>query len=100
MILGHEVYKFDPFSPVTHRFNPLYYVSMGTSEGFNQLENLALIIYPIRQMVRMLVAILIRRRGCFKSYAVALWFMIKNDKAGLKRLILSLSSQCLKLISF
>ncbi len=38
-------------------------------------------------MVRMLVAILIRRRVVFfKSYAVALWFMIKNDKAGLKTL--------------
>ncbi|MCV5960750.1 conjugal transfer protein TraG, partial [Escherichia coli] len=24
--------------------------------------------------------------GVFKSYAVALWFMIKNDKAGLKTL--------------
>ena len=73
MILGHEVYKFDPFSPVTHRFNPLYYVSMGTSEGFNQLENLALIIYPIRQMVRMLVAILIRRRGVFLNLMLSLY---------------------------
>lgn len=73
VILGHEVYKFDPFSSVTHRFNPLYYVSMGTSEGFNQLENLSLIIYPIRQMVRMLVAILIRRRVVFLNLMLSLY---------------------------
>ncbi|MDA4298506.1 type IV secretory system conjugative DNA transfer family protein, partial [Escherichia coli] len=83
VILGHEVYKFDPFSPVTHRFNPLYYVSMGTSEGFNQLENLALIIYPYKTDGADAGSYLNKTAGgVFKSYAVALWFMIKNDKAG------------------
>ncbi|ENH0304265.1 type IV secretory system conjugative DNA transfer family protein [Escherichia coli] len=87
VILGHEVYKFDPFSPVTHRFNPLYYVSMGTSEGFNQLENLALIIYPYNTDGADAGSYLNKTAGgVFKSYAVALWFMIKNDKAGLKTL--------------
>ncbi|WP_159191868.1 type IV secretory system conjugative DNA transfer family protein, partial [Klebsiella pneumoniae] len=85
VILGHEVYKFDPFSSVTHRFNPLYYVSMGTSEGFNQLENLSLIIYPYKTDGADAGSYLNKTAGgVFKSYAVALWFMIKNDKAGLK----------------
>lgn len=87
VILRQEVFKFDPFSPVTHRFNPLYYVSMGTSEGFNQLENLALIVYPYKTDGADAGSYLNKTAGgLFKSLAVTLWFMIDRDKAALKAL--------------
>lgn len=87
VILRQEVFKFDPFSPVTHRFNPLFYVSMGTSEGFNQLENLALIVYPYKTDGADAGSYLNKTAGgLFKSLAVTLWFMIDKDKAALKTL--------------
>lgn len=87
VILRQEVFKFDPFSSVTHRFNPLFYVSMGTSEGFNQLENLALIVYPYKTDGADAGSYLNKTAGSlFKSLAVTLWFMIAKDKQALKEL--------------
>ncbi|EEW2545498.1 type IV secretory system conjugative DNA transfer family protein [Escherichia coli] len=87
VILRQEVFKFDPFSSVTHRFNPLFYVSMGTSEGFNQLENLALIVYPYKTDGADAGSYLNKTAGSlFKSLAVTLWFMIAKDKPALKEL--------------
>lgn len=87
VILKQEVFKFDPFSSVTHRFNPLFYVSMGTSEGFNQLENLALIVYPYKTDGADAGSYLNKTAGgLFKSLAVTLLFMIDKDKPALKEL--------------
>ncbi len=87
VILRQEVFKFDPFSSVTHRFNPLFYVSMGTNEGFNQLENLALIVYPYKTDGADAGSYLNKTAGSlFKSLAVTLWFMIAKDKQALKEL--------------
>lgn len=87
VILRQEVFKFDPFSSVTHRFNPLFYVCMGTSEGFNQLENLALIVYPYKIDGADAGSYLNKTAGSlFKSLAVTLWFMIAKDKPALKEL--------------
>lgn len=87
VILRQEVFKFDPFSSVTHRFNPLFYVSMGTSEGFNQLENLALIVYPYKTDGADAGSYLNKTAGSlFKSLTVTLWFMIAKDKPALKEL--------------
>lgn len=81
VILKQKVFKFDPFSPRTHRFNPLHYVSMGTSEGFNQLENIALIIYPYRTDGADAGSYLNKTAGgLLKSMAVAHYFLIEKDK--------------------
>lgn len=87
VILKQDVYKFDPFSPSTHRFNPLFYVNMGTNEGFNQLENLALIIYPYKTDGADAASYLNKTASSlFKALAVALYFMIKHDKKALDEL--------------
>lgn len=96
VLLGQSVYKFDPFSPITHRFNPLFYVSLGTSEGFNQLENMALIIYPYKTDGADAGSYLNKTAGSLlKSLVAALYFLIEKDKNRLAQLdiapILSMS---------
>lgn len=87
VLLQQKVFKFDPFSPRTHRFNPLYYVNMGTSEGFNQLENIALIIYPYKTDGADAGSYLNKTAGgLLKAMAVAYYFLIEKDLQRLKTL--------------
>ncbi|WGM09015.1 type IV secretory system conjugative DNA transfer family protein [Arsenophonus nasoniae] len=81
-LLGQQVYKFDPFSSDTHRFNPLFYIQLGTNEGFNQLENLAKIFYPFDENDAGAGAFLNKCAGnLFQSMVIALKFYIEHDKS-------------------
>ncbi|MFS1538342.1 MAG: type IV secretory system conjugative DNA transfer family protein [Candidatus Phlomobacter fragariae] len=78
-LLGQQVYKFDPFSPDTHRFNPLFYIQLGTKSGFNQLENLAKIFYPFDEKA---LGAFLNKCACnfFQSIVIELKFYIEHDK--------------------
>ncbi|WP_340617420.1 type IV secretory system conjugative DNA transfer family protein [Xenorhabdus entomophaga] len=87
VLLQQKVFKFDPFSPRTHRFNPLYYVNMGTSEGFNQLENIALIIYPYKTDGADAGSYLNKTAGgLLKAMAITHYFLIEKDIQRIKSL--------------
>lgn len=78
-VLKQEVFLFNPFSFVTHKFNPFYYINLNDPEGSTDLMGIAEIIYPTDSVTGAERHFNNAAQSFFIALSKALWLLLQNN---------------------